>query len=44
MNNQFTSNNSIYENYRCGDHGYRCEDEYFKMGIMDIDVKMSISK
>jgi len=25
-NNQFTWNNSICENHKCGDHGYRCED------------------
>jgi len=23
-NNQFTWDNSICENHRCGDHGYRC--------------------
>ncbi len=28
-NNQFTWNNSICENDRCGDHGYKCEDYYF---------------
>jgi len=24
-NNEFTLDNSIYENHKCGDHGYRCE-------------------
>ncbi len=32
-NNQFTQDNSIYENHRCGDHGYKCENYYFRAGI-----------
>jgi hypothetical protein len=31
--NQFTGNNSICENHRCGDHGYKCEDYYFRVKI-----------
>jgi len=36
-NNQFICNNSIYENHKCGDHGYRCEDYYFKVRIWSIE-------